>query len=330
MAIIATKNPTLLDWAKSLDPNGRTATVVELLNQTNEILNDMVWTEANGPTSHRTTVRTGLPTVVWRQLYGGVPPSKSTRAQVDDTIGMLEARSEIDKDLCDLNGNTADFRLSEGYSFIEAMNEAMSQTIFYGDVRKNPERFTGLQARFSSLSAANAQNVLSANGATANKQASIYLVVWGPNTIEGIFPKGSAAGLIHEDLGVLDAFDPNNNRFRAYADRWQWKGGITVRDWRYVVRACNIDVTALLAKNAAAPDLIDIMIRMMNRIPTMGMGRPAFYMNRTLREMLMIQAKDQAKNVLAIKEGAEQFTTGFLGIPVRVVDQLALTEAVVS
>ena len=90
---------TLLDFAKSINPDGTTAAVVELLNQTNEVLDDMLWIEGNLPTGHRSTIRTGLPTVVWRQLYGGVPPSKSVRAQVDDSCGMLEARSEVDKDI---------------------------------------------------------------------------------------------------------------------------------------------------------------------------------------------------------------------------------------
>ena len=98
---------TLIDFAKSLDPDGKTATVVDLLSQTNEILTDMAFIEGNLPTGHRTTIRTGLPTATWRQLYGGVPASKSTRAQVDDVCGMLEARAEVDKDLYELNGNSA-------------------------------------------------------------------------------------------------------------------------------------------------------------------------------------------------------------------------------
>ena len=89
---------TLLDLARSLDPQGRTAAVAELLSQSNEILMDMPFYEANGPTSHKGTIRTGLPTAIWRKLYQGVPPSKSLRAVVEDSIGMLEARSEIDKD----------------------------------------------------------------------------------------------------------------------------------------------------------------------------------------------------------------------------------------
>lgn len=124
---------TLLDFAKSIDPDGKTATVVELLNQTNEILTDMMWLEGNQPTGHRSTIRTGLPTSVWRQLYQGVPASKSTRAQVDDTCGMLETRAEVDKDIAELNGNTSEFRLSEAQAFLESMNQTMASSLFYGD-----------------------------------------------------------------------------------------------------------------------------------------------------------------------------------------------------
>ncbi|WP_368734330.1 major capsid protein, partial [Klebsiella quasipneumoniae] len=63
----------------------------------------------------------------------GVQPSKSTTVQVTDYVGMLETYAEVDKSLADLNGNTAEFRLSEDRAFIEAMNQQMAQTLFYGD-----------------------------------------------------------------------------------------------------------------------------------------------------------------------------------------------------
>jgi hypothetical protein len=89
-------------------------------------------------------------------------------------------------------------------------------------------------------SAANGQNIIDAGG-TGSVNTSVWLVVWGEKTVFGIFPKGSKAGLFHEDLGLIDAFDANNNRYRAYADHWQWKNGLVVKDWRYVVRICNVD-----------------------------------------------------------------------------------------
>src|SRR5436189_1267456 len=125
MATLSTGALTLADWAKRLDPDGKTPKIVELLSQTNEILDDMLWIEGNLPTGHRTTVRTGLPAVAWRLLNGGVAPSKSTTAQIDEQAGMLEAWSEVDKDLALLNGNIGAFRLSEATAFIEAMNQEM-------------------------------------------------------------------------------------------------------------------------------------------------------------------------------------------------------------
>lgn len=337
---------TLLDFAKSLDPNGSTATVVELLTQTNEILIDMQWIEGNLPTGHRTTVRTGLPTVTWRQLYGGVAPGKSLRAQVDDAVGMLEARSEVDKDLAELNGNTNEFRLSEAQAFLEAMNQGFGQALFYGDQTVNPERFTGLAPRYNNLSTAgNKQNVIQGGG-SGSDNTSVWLLVWGKQTCTGIFPKGSKAGIIHQDLGEIDAFDASNNRYRAYADRWQWKGGITVRDWRYVVRIANIDVSDLIAQtgtqaNTAATWLNKLMLRAMARIPAMGMGTPVFYANRTVKEMLSIGALDKSQNALSITDAVNQFgavspgsvgngTLKFFGVPVRTCDQILNTEAAVS
>lgn len=334
---------TLLDWAKSVDPDGKTATVVELLNQSNEILLEMPWIEGNLPTGHRTTVRTGLPTSVWRQLYQGVPPSKSQRAQIEDSCGMLETRAELDKDIADLNGNTADFRLSEAESFLESMNQTMAQTLIYGNTSLNPERFMGLSPRFSAISGAgNAQNIVDAGG-TGTDNTSVWLVVWGKNTVCGIFPKGSKAGLVHDDLGLIDAFDSNNYRYRAYADHWQWKCGLNVRDWRYVVRIANIDVSDLVGLTAtqavtAATYITKVMLKAMQRIPFMGRGVPVFYANRTVKEMLSIGAMDKSQNALSITESVNQFGTvspgsvaaggvlKFFGVPVRTVDQITLAE----
>lgn len=336
MAVLGTKNPTLLDAAKSLDPNGTTADVVELLNQTNEILLDASWSEGNLPTGHRTTVRTGLPSVVWRRLYGGVPPSKSTRAQVDEACGLLEARNEIDVKVADLNGNSAAFRLSEANAFLEAMNETMASTLFYGDTSVNPERFNGLATRFSAIAnAANGNNIIDCGG-TGSNNCSIWLATWGDQTLTGIFPKGSKAGIIHQDLGEIDAFDASNNRFRAVADRWEWNCGIALKDWRYVVRAANINVTDLVTSttptfpgvNGTSPvSLPDVLIEMTARMPRQGVGRQVFYVTRKVGKMLRRQAMNKSQNALSIEEAQGQIAVKFLGIPIRIVDQLLETEA---
>ena len=336
MAILSSSNLTLADWAKRTDPDGRVPVIAELLSQSNEILEDCVFKEGNLPTGERVVIRTGLPTVYWRALNQGIPNSKSTTAQVDEACGILEARSEVDKDLAMLNGNTAQFRLSEDVAFLEAMNQTQAATMFYGNPAIEPKSYLGLAARYSSLSAPNATNIIDAGGSSTDN-TSVYLVVWGDNTVYCPFPKGSTAGLMHEDLGEQTVYNSDNTRLQAYATRYQWKNGLVVKDWRYVVRIANIDVSDMATASTtqaitASTQLIKCMTRALYRIPNMAMGRAAFYMNRTVHSGLSIQAMDRAQNVLSVQQGLSQFGTpfswlSFLGVPCRRVDQLINAEA---
>ena len=339
MATLSSSNLTLADWAKRSDPDGRVPIVAELLSQSNEILDDCVFKEGNLPTGERVVIRTGLPGVYWRALNQGIPSSKSTTAQIDEACGILEARSEVDKDLAMLNGNTAQFRLSEDTAFLEAMNQTQAETMFYGNPGTDPKKFLGLAPRYGDLSADNAVNILNAGGSGADN-ASVYLVVWGDNTVYCPFPKGSKAGLTHEDLGEQTVYNSDGTRLQAFATRYQWKNGLVVKDWRYVVRICNIDISDLLAGSgtqaaSASTALIKLMARALYRIPNMAMGRAAFYMNRTVHSGLSIAALDKSQSVLAIQEGLSQFGSAqsylsFLGVPLRRVDALLNTESAVS
>jgi hypothetical protein len=331
MATLATGALTLADWAKRLDPDGKVPAVAELLSQSNEILEDAVFQEGNLPTGHRVIIRTGLPTAYWRSINQGIPTSKSTTAQVDESIGMLEAYAKIDKDLALLNGNTNAFRMSEDSAFLEAMNQAQASTLLYGNPATDPRQYLGLAPRYGAISGAgNAQNVIDAGGTSTNN-TSIYLVVWGDNTTFCTFPKGSKAGLAHDDQGELVVYDANSNPYQAFQTHYQWKNGLVVKDWRYVVRICNINTANLVAESAAA-DIIKLMSRALDRIPNLSMGRPAFYMNRTVYSMLRIQALNKSQNVLDINSGLNQFGTPsswntFEGVPLRRVDQLLNTES---
>lgn len=333
--VVGATVPTLVDVAKRLDPNGSIATIAELLAQTNEILIDMPFMEGNLPTGHRTTVRTGNPTVAWRILNAGVAASKSTTAQIDEAVGLLEAWSVVDCEIARLNGNIGEFRLSEAQAFIEAMNQEFASVLFYGNSGLNPEKFTGLSPRYASLSStvAASQNTISAAGASGD-QTSIWLIVWGPNTVTGIYPKGSTAGLQRKDLGeqvVQTSTTIGAGNMLAYEEQFVWKGGIAVRDWRYAVRICNIDVSDLVA-NSSPPDLTFFMSKAVHRIPNMGMGRPVFYMNRTVAEFLDIQRQGSVSTGGGITfdnvDGV--WRPSFRGIPIRTTDAILSTETIVS
>jgi hypothetical protein len=295
--------------------------------------------EANQPTSHVVGIRTGLPAVYWRQYNAGVPSSKSTTAQITEPCAMMEARSHIDAKLLKLNGNSAAFRLSEESAFIEAMGQEMVSKIFNGNVGVDLKTFSGLATRYSSTTAGNGGNVILAGGAGSDN-ASMYLVGWNTDTVFSPFPKGSQAGLMTKDLGEESVQDASGNWYQAARSLFQWDAGLVVKDWRYVVRIANIDVSDWIGvtgsqATTASTNLIKLMIRAIARIPNTTKARMAFYANRSIAEGLMIQALDRSNQALAVQPAINQFGTTiqqltFLGIPVRLVDGLGIAETLVS
>lgn len=342
-AYTSTTALTLADWSKRVDPDGKTAKVVEILAQQNDILDDMLWCEGNLPTGHRTTIRTSIPQGTWRSLNQGVVPTKSTTAQIDEAAGLLETYSEVDKALAELNGNTADFRLSEDRAFMEGLNQQMAGTLWYGNTGANPATFTGFAPRYNAKTAnqtVTASNIIPMGGA-GTTNTSMWLVVWGENTVCGIFPKASKAGLVMEDKGLETIYDANLGRYEAYRTHFEWRAGLVVRDWRYVVRVCNIDTSVLAPANGSTlgtnnqptlsgkADLITHMQRAMRLIPNLGMGRPVWYMNRAAASAIDIQAANRPNLLRSVEDVMGKRYDTFQGIPMRISDQLLSTEAAV-
>ena len=326
--------PTMTDLMDRLDPNGELADVVEVLNETNEMLEDIVWVPANNKLSHKTTVRAGLPAVIWRKLNYGVPPSKSKTKQIEDSCGMLEALALVDKKLAEINGMSESWRASEESSFIEAMSQEFQKALLYGDSSKDPEKIMGFMPRFSTITASkaeNAVNVLSAGG-TGSKLASILLVGWGQKTVHGIYPENSPVGLQKRDLGEEPARDEDGNEFRALKTQYEWDVGLTVRDWRYVVRIANISAAKLTKDpdDANGVDLITLMVKALARVPSLNNARFAFYCNREIETYLRLQMKNTKNVHLTLDEAAGRPVLRFDGIPIRRVDAMGFTEAQVS
>lgn len=344
MAALPNTNPTLADWSKRQEPDGSgVAGIAEVLNQTNEILDDGTFIPGNLPTGHRVTIRTGLPTVYLRAFNEGILPSKSTTAQIDAGLGQLQARSEIDVDLIKLNADMEGYRLSEDRPFLEAMNQRQAQLLFYGNPATDPKEYLGLAPQYNSLSGGNAQNILSAGGATPGAMTSVWLGVWSPDTMFFHFPKGSMAGLHHRNLGEQTVFDVNGvagTRMQAIVSLFTWQMGLVVRDWRYVVRIPNVllsDFTALSGTQAPTSysNLIHKMAQAVYRIPSFGMGRAAFYMNRSVHSGLSRLAMEKTVAHLSIQDGLNQFGSprkylSFMGVPIRLCDALLNTEGQVS
>ena len=336
MAALASTHPTLLDVQKRMDEHGNIAPIIEILNQTNDMLDDMVWVECNNGTAHKTTMRSGIPEPTFRKLYGGVQPSKSRTVQIMDNCGMLENYAEIDAALAQLNGNTAAWRLSEDMPIIEGFNQKLSRYTFFGNEATEPEGFTGLAPRFNTITGVeNKDNVII--DAAGSGYTSVWLVVWGPNTVHMLYPQGSQAGLYQEDKGqvTIENLNGDGGRMEAYRTHYRWDCGMAVRDWRYIVRMQF--ATSLLKSDASSgAKILDVLAQSLDLVPNINAGRAAFYGNRTMRGFLRRQIANRTTNsTLTVEQitrpnGMMVHMPMFDGVPFRRCDALTNTETVIS
>lgn len=328
MSTVGSNALTLSDWGRRVE-DGKIAKIIEIMNDQNAILDDMMWVQGNLATGHKTTIRSGLPSVTWRLLNYGVQPSKARTVQVTDNCGMLEAYAQVDKSLADLNGNTSEFRLSEDKAFIEAMNQEFASTLFYGNVSTDPEKFMGLAPRFNSSSAENSENVIKGTQSESHN-SSIWLIGWGDNTAHGIFPKGSKAGLTHTDKGQVTLEDVAGGLYEGYRSHYKWDCGLTVRDWRSIVRI-QTGVTNLVKNAASGSDLIDLLVQAVETVPSLNMGRFVFYANKTVLSYLRRQiANKVASSTLTQETVGGKHVVMFDGIPFKKCDAILNTESSIS
>ncbi|MGE4471078.1 MAG: major capsid protein [Desulfovibrio sp.] len=337
MATVGDMNLTLADVSRRLDPEGKVDKVVELLNQNHEVLEDMNFLECNDGTNHKTTVRTGIPEATWRLLYGGIASTKSTTKQVVDGCGMLEALPKIDVDVIDKSGDPKGALLSEHLPHLEGMRQQLESTLFYGDTSIYPERFMGLHPRYlyycraSEDDAYSDFNVLNGGGEGADN-TSIWLINWADTSCTGLYPKGSKAGLNHENLGkkLTTAYNDSGapeGDYMAYVTHYKWDVGLSVRDWRAVGRICNIDYSNL-ASGSGAADLIELMIRLNERVE--GSGRRAWYMHPSVRTALRLQMLDKTNVNLTFDTVEGRKVLHFDEIPVRMSKKILLTESALT
>lgn len=315
------------------------ATVIELLAQSNPILEDAITLECNQGTQHLTTVRTGLPSVTWGKLYQGTAPSKSTTAQVTDATGFCQGLSSIDKRLLDIAGpRRNEVRLSEAKPFLEALSQEMASTIFYGSAA-TPEEFIGLGERFNDSTAANGGQIVKAGGASTDN-TSIWFVMWGENQTHLLYPQGTKAGVMREDKGEQRVLDGSSNPYWAMEELFTWHNGLTVRDWRYVSRIANIDVSDLEAGTVDIWDKMSTAFWKIHRHQAMG-GRMAIYMNSTAAMVLDKQSTPtMSSDIPSGKTGTNirlrrdeidgKEVLSYRGIPIRRCDAILNTETAIS
>lgn len=345
MAVIASGLATLNDVLAELDPAGKLLDIAEILTQNgqDELFNDMTWREGNLLTGHRDAARVALPAPSFRAINEGVPITKGATTQIEETCAMLEDFSQADRELAILSGNVNAFRLSQGKPHIIGFAHKMAQQVFYGNTSTDPKSFTGLAPRYWTLDpakSATATNVIDGGG-SGSALRSMWLVGWGQDTITGLYPKNTKGGLLHEDAtshaagtaengGGQTLLDANGNPFIGFRDHWLWRCGMMIKDWRYAVRAANIDLATLVKTAASGADIQDLMVQMQELIESQAGVKSAFYVPRAIRSMLRRQLLSGKNPFLSWDSVGGERVMMFGETPIRRLDALNVNETRVT
>lgn len=330
MANQNTNPTTYADWAKTRDPDGKTATIVELQAKFNPIITDAYVREANMTDGHQTTARVNDPRGSWTGFNEGVMPVKSASRQVVERAGYLTARNEVDQRLADLESDKAAFMMSESTSTMRGLALDHADTLFYGNANVNPKRFTGLAPRYNSTSYESARNIL--NGQPGGGQpagganTSIWIITWGPETAFEFFPRGTKAGLQMQDLGLQTVHDANGGRFEAYVQKFEHYLGFCLRDWRSCLRIAQIEVADLDADAVNLPRLLTTAVHRLRG----GAGQLVIYANEAVCTSIDILAQKKGNAYFRPMEWAGTEITSFRGIPIRMCESILSTEGNVT
>ena len=276
MATVGNTYPSLKDYYSQLENGKITSTLIDLFLKCNPMLEDAVTIECNDGTSHKTTVRNGLPEPEFRKFYQGVPSTKGEYTQIQEATAMLEDFSKVDK--------------------ISTTKDTIGYQVLNG-------------------------------GGTGTTNTSIWFVGWGEKGTHLIYPKGSKAGLQHENIGEEAAYDADRNEFRVYKDHFSWDIGMCVRNYKTCARIANIDTTKLGTDDAA--DLIELMIKAYHRVKKhtkLSGAKLVIYVNETIETYLHLQAMNKTNVRLSLDEAAGEPVLKFLGIPVKCCDAILDTE----
>lgn len=327
MATIGSQYLTLVDRATRLDgeKNNKYRAPAMLLSQTNDIIADMPYVDANKGLSHEILVQGALPSSYWIQMNKGIPASKSQNVAMKEGTAIRGSLGLSDTRMPNVN----ELRKGEMVANMESLSQTMASEIFYGTAN---EGFTGLATRYGDLSAGNAQNIISMGG-SGSDNSSIWLIGMGRRSVYGVLPEGYPAGVKHLYKGEHPVTDADGNSYMAHRDEYEFAGGLAVEDWRCAVRIANIDVSAVLADpDGSSIALINAMIKALHTVPSLQKAGVTFrfYMNRDIMTALDIQGVNKSNAYFTSREVEGVTRTEFRGIPLRLCDAILSTEAVVS
>jgi hypothetical protein len=312
--------------------DGKLLRIAEVLQKKTPLYRDLHWEKGNHTTGHMIRRRRALASGSWRGLNEGVEPTKSKTETLTEECGLFEARSEVDAVFMQLNGGD-EYRAKEDMAVLSQVFPQEAETGFiYHSKKTAPKKFTGLIPRLDALSGlpvGQSQVVASQISASGDDQMSALLVGHGPGKVYAITPQNCPTGIQHVDMGPQDLTDVNGNKYEGRVSIFRQWMGLCVEDYRYVVRVCNLDKSAMVRTGKL---IIQSLIDGYHQLQDPSDCNPVWYMGRYLARFLHQQIVDCAIGAsiaqMDIEDGRPVMR--FMSVPVRITESMHTAEAIVA
>lgn len=331
MGTNSTRYITFRDLASGRTPNGFVdKEIVDLVTQENPVLQDILWKECNKGREDIVTIRSGMPEAVLRAYYEGWKGSKSSKKQVTNACCRVSTGIEFDWSLYDQDKDKAAFLTDEQKAHSSVLGDKVAALLTYGDTKDDPKGINGFCKTYGAYGAFTGSDMvvddkisafytLSAGGSGATGLRSIILAGWGANSMHGIYPEGTSAGIKIGQLTKQFVDDGAGGRLEMGLQEMNWHAGLNIRDFRFGGRICNIQIETD-PTSASAPDITKLVRKLVTRVKSNGVTQ-RFYMPRLVFEHVAEQfdKKTQA-NAVKYADLEQKKDASLLGIPVAFCD----------
>lgn len=277
-------------------------------------------------TSYTTGIRTGLPTVGFRNANEGSTPSKSSFKKGLVECFIIDAQIKADKAVADAHEDgAAAFQATEASGVAEATLRTLGRQIFYGTAL-DAKGFPGLKA-FLPKAGVNAGGDLlciDATGTSASTASSVFAVKFGEK--DAIMVPGNGTVLDLGEWRIQSVADENDatKQLTAYVNGLTAWVGLQLGNENCARRICNL--TADVGKG-----LTDTLLAtLLESFPT-GFVPDALFMSRRSRRQLQnsrtVVLQGNAK-VRADQPSIAPIPTEYEGIPIIATDSILNTDAI--
>jgi hypothetical protein len=222
--------PTLLDIAK-LDAGIGYPLIEEAVKLAPELM--VVPADTIIGTTMELTVRSGLPSVRFRNANEGVPRSKSTYETRTFQTHILDHQVAVDEQI--VHGARDKGRLLENHASgaMEAAMQYIGSQFYYG-TGNDTKGFPGLLAQCKS----DAAHTVDAAGATS--KTSVWFLRLGRECVEFLFGNGQTIRL-NDTWDLETVYDDNGNPYKAYTNWMKGRVGMRLANKNCAVRIKNLE-----------------------------------------------------------------------------------------